>query len=324
MTTGTTGTVPDFDTWKRLSDAQRKKIANDVAAALGDEWTAGGKLRGTLKVAAVQHVRSNTEFVVIPGGTFTAGVRPDDLEQLGNVEWVEDEASEYLKQIAEAAPAHDVTVAPFLVARAPLLVKHARAIVGTKVGWVIGDEGSDRSPIRFTKAQCTPILKAIPWRLPTAIEWEWVARDGGKYAFINGATPDDAEAACSALYGKAFLLERSDAGSNGFGVWGMPWGDWIATPTRPRVPHAGRGGAAMSYPWQNDELLMQLAGMADDGCANAEQCLRFAIDLPTGTTKKSPTTPAATGVAMMAIVSKATRAATRRSPRSEPAARSTS
>lgn len=299
--------VPDLDHWKRLSDAQRKKVASDVAAALGDGWAAVGKLRGRLKIAAVRHVPSNTELVVIPGGAFTTGVRPDDLAQLEDVEWVEDEGSEYLEQAAEAAPPRKAKVAPFLLARAPLLVKRARELVGDKVGWVIGDDRSDQSPIRFTKAQCTPILKAIPWRLPTAAEWEWVARDGGKHAFVNGATPDDAEAACSALYGKAFAPERDDAGSNGFGVWGMPWGDWVATAAKPRVPHAGRGGAAMLYPWQSDELMMQLAGMADDGCANEEQCLRFAIDLPVGAARKSrtaPATSAATEVAMMAIVSK--------------------
>lgn len=304
--------VPDLDAWKRLTDAQRKIIANDVAAALGADWAAVGKLRGKLKVAAVQHVPSNTELVVIPGGSFTAGIRPDDLAQLDDVEWVEDEGSEYLEQAAEAAPPRKAKVAPFLLARAPLLVKRARELVGAKVGWVIGDERSDSSPVRFTKAQCAPILKAIPWRLPTATEWEWVARDGGKHAFVNGATPDAAEAACSALYGKAFAPERDGAGSNEFGVWGMPWGDWIATAAKPRVPHAGRGGAAMLYPWQNDELMMQLAGMADDGCANEEQCLRFAIDLPRGSARKSPTASAETaaapptnGVAMMAIVSKA-------------------
>lgn len=300
--------VPDLDHWKRLSDAQRKLLAKDVATALGDEWTAVGKLRGKLKVAAVAHAPSSTEFVVIPGGSFTAGIRPDDLAQLEDVEWVEDEGSEYLEDTAAAAPPRKVKLAPFLLARAPLLLKRARELVGTKVGWVIGDEGSDRSPVRFTKAQCTPILKAIPWRLPTATEWEWVARDGGGHAFVNGATPDDAEAACSALYGKAFDPERNDAGSSGFGVWGMPWGDWIAKPGKPRVPHAGRGGAAMLYPWQNDELMMQLAGMADGGCANEEQCLRFAIDLPAGSaraTRTAPAATAATGGAMMAIVSKA-------------------
>lgn len=296
--------IPDLDAWKRRTDAQRKQTANDVAAALGDEWTPLPKLRGRLKAAAVQHVPTKTEFVVVPGGTFTAGIRPDDLEQLADVEWVEDDATDYLDQAAKASPPRKVTVAPVLIARAPLLVKRARDIVGPKVGWVIGDDRSDSSPIRFTKAQCTPILNAIPWRLPTAIEWEWVARDGGTHAFVNGATPDDAEAACSALYDKAFSPERSDAGSNGFGVWGMPWGDWIAKPNKPRVPHAGRGGAAMLYPWQSDELMMQLAGMGDDHCGNDEQCLRFAIDLPTGSGAKSRIASVASGVAMMAIVSK--------------------
>lgn len=60
----------------------------------------------------------------------------------------------------------------------------------------------------------------------------------------------------------------------------------------------------MLYPWQSDELMMQLAGMGDDHCGNDEQCLRFAIDLPTGSGAKSRIASVASGVAMMAIVSK--------------------
>ena len=303
--------VSTLDVWNKLSDDQRKKTAADVAAAMGKDWRAVKKLRGKLKLAAVEHVASKTEFVVVPGGTYTAGVRPDDVAQVADIEWSEDESGEWVEQAAEAQPPREVTVKPFLCARAPVLAGAAEAIAGDKAGWVVGNENSEDSPIRFTKAQCAPILKKIAWRLPTGDEWEWVARDGGVNAFINGATPDDAEKACNALYGAAYDNERTDRGVNGFGVWGMPWGDWIAKPGKPREPHAGRGGAAMLFPWQSDEIIMQLAGMGDDACANKEQCLRFVIDLPASLVDATPAKPAKatkdskTGVAMMAIVSKA-------------------
>ncbi len=265
--------------WTRTSESERRQLALDVAAALGTDWRPVPRLRGALGLVAVLHIPSRTEYVAVPGGTFMAGVSEGDAALLRDAEWNEESSVEWLESLAEA-PGREVSVAPFLMARAPMLAGAAQAIAGDDAGWVTGNEGSPEAPIRFTKEQCDPLLAAFPWRLPTGDEWEWVARTGGTTSFLNGATPEETEEACKALYSSAFDPERDDAGMNGFGVWGLPWGDWVATPAAPRSPHAGRGGAAMLYPWQSDEIIMQLAGLPDDGCANDEQGLRFVVDLP--------------------------------------------
>ncbi len=36
----------------------------------------------------------------------------------------------------------------------------------------------------------------------------------------------------------------------------------------------------MAYPWQGDELIMQLAGLPDDCAGQTQHCLRYALDVP--------------------------------------------
>lgn len=271
--------LTSFLTWDNAVDSDRIATAQHIAAALGPAWKAGDKLRGARKLAAVIHEPTGTEFVAIPGGSFVAGLRPEELELMQTVEYQEETALEWLSQIAEASPPREVTIKPFLISRAPLLVGQARGL-GIEDAWVVGDDESEDSAVRYSKDQCEPIMHVLPWRLPTGDEWEYVARDGGKHPFINGATFEEAEDACDALYDMDFDPDDESREINSLGVWGLPWGDWIAEPDARRVPHAGRGGAAMLYPWQGDEIIMQLAGMNDDGCGFDEQCLRFVVDLP--------------------------------------------
>jgi hypothetical protein len=106
-----------------------------------------------------------------------------------------------------------------------------------------------------------------------------VARGGGADPFVNGADARQAEAACAALYGKPFAPDRKDAGSNGLGIWGLPWGDWVAG-SGPRVPGKGRGGAARGYPWEGPGIIECLAGSGDSFAQRDANCLRFAVDLP--------------------------------------------
>ena len=185
--------VTTFAAWDQLDPEARLQTARHIAAALGPEWSAVDKLRGRRELAAVLHVPSSTEFVAVPGGTYIAGVRPEELELMRTIEFSEDSANEWLDEISESAPPTEATVKPLLVARAPLLTGRAREL-GADVGWVVGDDKSDFAPIRFGDEQTEPILEQIAWRLPTSIEWEWIAREGGTTPFINGSTFEEAEA----------------------------------------------------------------------------------------------------------------------------------
>jgi hypothetical protein len=271
--------LESVETFSRTTSEERADLATRIAAALGADWRSAGVLRGKQQLATVLHVPTNLELVAIPGGSFVAGIRPDEVELMRTVEYVENTALEWIDKLAEAAVPREVTVKPFLCARAPASAACAR-VLGVDVGWVVGDD-SDDAPIRLDDESAEALFEQFAMaRLPRRAEWEWVARQGGALPFINGATFEEAEDACKALYGTAFDPVRDDAGQNAWGVWGMPWGDWICEDDELQLAYAGRGGAAMLYPWQGDEIVMQLAGQPDDTCGFDEQCVRFVVNLP--------------------------------------------
>lgn len=272
--------IESLDAWAKTSEEDRRRVAETLASALGDEYRASARLCGRAKLAAVFHVPTSTELVIVPGGTFTMGLRADEVARMVGRTWQEGaDTVRWIEGAAKANPPHEVTVRPFLCACAPVLAKQAEALVG-EAPWPVGADDSDAAAVRFGRAHAARVLDASPFRLLTADEWEYVAREGGSLAFINGSNEEEAEAACKALYDAAYDAARDDAGTNGFGVWGLPWGDWVAAATGRRDPHTSRGGAAMLYPWQGDELVMQLCALGDDACGNDENGVRFALDLP--------------------------------------------
>ena len=253
-----------LDDWRTCTEADRRAYAESIAAKLGGAFAG---FVGEDALAVIAHPEG-LELMLIPGGTYERGVRADEVAMMRAIDWAEPEdALAWLDQIAETPP-ETVTVAAFLLARAPLLAKDVEG------GYVVGDEESDESAVRLDRD--TAQRDAARRRVARADrERVGVGRARGRRAaFVDGATPEDAEAACEDVYDSPY-----DPGlANGWGVWGLPWGDWVGDG---KEPQAGRGGAAMLYPWQGDELILQLAGLPDDAAGNAEQCLRFALDLPT-------------------------------------------
>lgn len=252
----------DLEAWRAYSDEQRVAVATKIAAAIGGTFT---ELVGEDKLAAITH-ETGIELMLIPGGTFVRGVRPEEHALMREVEWNEPEnALEWLEQIAET-PAEPATVGAFLLARYPLLAQHIE-------GWTVGDEDSDEAAVMLDSDTAAAVLADGPFRVPTPTEWEWVAREGGVLPFVDGADPDDAAAACEDLHDSSYDAELA----NGWGIWGLPWGDWVGSG---KQPSGGRGGAALAYPWQSDELIMQLAGLPDDSTGQTQHGLRYALDVP--------------------------------------------
>ncbi len=194
------------------SRSQRTAVATRIAAAIGGTFT---ELLGDDKLAAITH-DNGIEMVLIPGGTFERGVRADEHAMMREVDWTEQEDSlEWLDQIAEMT-AESATIGPFLLARYPLLSQHIE-------GWVIGDEDSEEAAVRLDADTAASVLADGPFRVPTSTEWEWIAREGGVLPFVDGADPDDAAAPCEDIYDSSY---DPDLG-NGWGIWGLPWGDWV-------------------------------------------------------------------------------------------------
>jgi hypothetical protein len=181
-----------------------------------------------------------------------------------------------------AAPPRTASIAPFLCARAPLLAAQTVALVGAK-GEPLGAEESPAAAVMFGSREVRALLAAVApfdFRLLSAEEWEYVARDSGASALLNGSTPGEAEAACAALYNGSFEPDGADAGTNGLGVWGMPWGQWIAHSGDRSACGPCRAGAATLYPWQSDEIVMCFAGLGAEMDGFETNPVRFAVDLP--------------------------------------------
>src|SRR3954469_4105567 len=158
----------NLDVWRSRSEAERTELGKKVAAAIGGTFT---ELVGEDQLAAITH-ETGVELMLILGGSFERGVRPAEHAMMREVEWTDPEDSlEWLDQIAET-PSAPATVAAFLLARAPLLAEHIE-------GWVVGDEDSDQSAVRLDREVAAAVLAEGPFRVPTSIEWEWVAREGG-------------------------------------------------------------------------------------------------------------------------------------------------
>src|SRR4051812_21905973 len=101
--------------WQAKADDERTVIGERVAELLGGTFSG---LLGEDKLAAIEHP-DGFELVLIPGGTFERGVRADELEMMRAIEWQEPEESlGWLDELAKV-PTEIVTVAPFLLARAP-------------------------------------------------------------------------------------------------------------------------------------------------------------------------------------------------------------
>ena len=256
-----------------------------LARALGPAFRSLRSGKGRKARIEVEHLRSKTLFVAIPGGTLDMGETHEEYLALSKLELQENVTREQVEAMKNAKT-KKTKIAPFLCARAPVHGALARQVLG-KVGWAIDEREPEASVVRLSRAAATTLAKAFAkdgLRLLTGPEWEWVAREGSaRSTFINGRNAKVAEAACAALYKKPrFDPADGPPATNGFGVWGLPWGEFVADPkgTR-RTPACCRGGAAMLYHWQADEIVMCVPSFGYRlGKSKESASVRFAIDMP--------------------------------------------
>jgi hypothetical protein len=161
----------------------------------------------------------------------------------------------------------------------------ARAVLGHS-GWTIDEAEPEAGVTRLSSAEAGKLARAFArdgLRLITEVEWEWVARECGSSPFINARDARGAERACEALYCKP-RFDRRDGqpAANALGVWGLPWGDFVAAPkSAQRTAWGVRGGAAMGYPWQSDEIVECVPSYGFRlGRSKQPSGVRLALDLP--------------------------------------------
>jgi formylglycine-generating enzyme required for sulfatase activity len=262
-------------TFEVLSVAERLALAARIAAAL-DGYRAHPSLVGTSQLPAVRHGATNQLLVAIPGGTFTMGLRDDELAELKRGVFGDDPKQrfdhEFARWFGGSRVAHPVEVAPFLYA----------TDVAQPDGSAKPDDG-DEDPMYDEADAIQAFVDAIAlhgFRLPSEAEWEWVAREGGVRSWIVDAS------------GKHGLeLDRGDAPANAWGISRLkshhgelvadswhPTYDGAPTDSRawdPGMPNVQRGSNGC---WQDEaEAFGCHAAWRTSGAAG---CARVARDLP--------------------------------------------
>jgi len=174
-----------------------------------------------------------------------------------------------------------VTVAPFLLAVAPILERQAGALE------VTGDAGNAHGVLRVESAAAAAVVERSGLRLASEAEWEWVARSSG--AMLCGDSDPEPWVA-------AHLASPVGAHSHRFGMQGLGWGEWVDDGWHPTYkgaptgsaawdpktrPETVRGGSLALWPWQvGGEVLLCHAACRDRAGDGSIHAVRFAADLP--------------------------------------------
>ncbi len=166
------------------------------------------------------------QLVKLPGGKVQLGFDRKEKEAfLKSTETAEGRA--FAQGLVRSALRGSATVKPFLCA--------------------LNVVGKDRDVVMVTAAKAQAMAKALGARLPTEAEWEFMARDGSSRSWVGrDGTLDELNEHLWELYRRPF----DEKGSNDrYGLHGLAFGAWATTGGTVAL----RAGAALRFPWQNDD-----------------------------------------------------------------------
>ncbi len=262
--------IPTVSAFRKLDDAARFALAQQLEAS-NSAFRAEGVLLGEGRLCQLTHIATGLPFVLVPGGRLGMGLDDAELVAAASRAGGGPMARDCLELLRrDSTPRHDVEIAPFLCAAAPVHRAAADALVGEYADkkfpfWCDGPPTAT-TVVAFPAAEVPALVVASGLRLVSEAEWEWVARAADRDSWLEG----DAERGCQRF--TTAPAWSTAAATNGFGMFGLLAGEWVAdgwhhgyasapatgepwdAPTQPCVH---RGGAAQLYPWQDPSEILQ-------------------------------------------------------------------
>ncbi len=300
-----------------LSTDHRHALAVEIATALGAGFSADPELHGTPSLAAVLYTPTvhppplpakgktrakaktkakgvNEEkpsvitFLVVPGGEYEMGIRPDERDELAmviNADDSHDLDGDIDSLLTRSQPVHRVRVRPFLCAARALDVGQAQAFSALLAAMQV-EQGRRFNRVAATAclsaAEVESVIRGAPdgFRLLCEAEWEWVAREGGSRSWVEDPTN--------------WINFKSSDEANAFGAYvTAETGDWVADAWFPshegapevavaRAPTGAPGMAKGAHSgWQERiEAVVTACAYREEGSTSVDRWVRLARDLP--------------------------------------------